>query len=138
MCKPEEKMENCLVAIKDLKNFPSFQNSSMRGELAERCVEMEAGWRCVDNIPQRCLAEEGRKMQLIVNGSRNAIQEICKEGVIQEEYLKNAKCIKRAALILDDCQRNYNVTGIGEVFNMDFNANTTNFDLTESSMKFCW
>lgn len=139
LCKPEEKVENCLVAMKELKDFPSYPNSSLRGELAERCAKIEAGWKCVDSFQQRCLQNEGKiNLEKLYNGSRKAVKEICQEEIYQEKYLKNAECINKAADKIIHCQKKHNVTGLGELYVMNFNSNTTNFDLTESSKTFCW
>ncbi|XP_063216440.1 uncharacterized protein LOC134527574 [Bacillus rossius redtenbacheri] len=104
----QPRLEECTQPIALLSGNAELRFVAGKEELDRRCLEFDAGLRCIENHLRRCMTPDQRThFNHLYYDIYEIIREICREGFYQTEYLRHAPCMNQVEPENDKCTKAY-------------------------------
>ncbi|XP_064460404.1 uncharacterized protein LOC135370552 [Ornithodoros turicata] len=103
-----EEFNDCMRQLSSITESEELSLASSRRELDTLCKKWKQGYRCMDQHMSNC---SDRHKQIIYNdvvhGTRQVMNELCRPGHMQNEYLRHAPCFKSLFVEGGRCSQKY-------------------------------
>ncbi|XP_067129409.1 uncharacterized protein [Centruroides vittatus] len=103
-----ENFQKCMASLQEVTKSKKLAFATTKEELTNVCQQLQEGFYCVENHSKRCFSPSQKRLfDSVVSGSRNVIEDLCVSGVVQENYLRYAKCFKNVSTDKSKCATQY-------------------------------
>ncbi|XP_023242174.1 uncharacterized protein LOC111640397 [Centruroides sculpturatus] len=103
-----ENFQKCMASLQEVTKSEKLAFATTKEELTNVCQQLQEGFYCVENHSKRCFSPSQKRLfDSVVSGSRNVIEDLCVSGVVQENYLRYAKCFKNVSTDKSKCATQY-------------------------------
>ncbi|XP_067129352.1 uncharacterized protein [Centruroides vittatus] len=103
-----ENFQKCMASLQAVTQSEKLAFATTREELKDVCLQLQEGFYCVENHSKKCFSSSQKRLfDSVVSGSRNVIEDLCVPGIVQEKYLRYAKCFKNVSTDERKCATQY-------------------------------
>jgi len=102
------QMQRCIDPLKVLTDDRDLSFASTLNELESVCPVLTEAMACLDQFTVSCLpAKQKAAVDMIYEGARNIISQVCSDTRFRAEYLDHAQCMKRFHGEYEGCVHSY-------------------------------
>lgn len=122
----EEELSRCARPLQLFQATNDLSFAPKREELDKLCPEFNNGLRCIGSYTRRCMTQIQRdQFNKIYRGTNELIEDLCREGEYQNEFLKHSPCLQTVRPLHIKCADRYQQT-MSSIFKASANQTAHN------------
>ncbi|CAH1116015.1 unnamed protein product [Phaedon cochleariae] len=103
-----DQLMHCAKPLSVLTDSGLTSFVSSKSDLEKVCPDLKEAIKCIHGFTRHCMSKEDRShFRTLFHGTGLMVHELCRNGTYQDEYLKHAPCMSRAANENEVCFKRY-------------------------------